>query len=44
MLPAVPGKLFDLHGQHMPAIGADELKLISQPMDFLDRISTTALA
>ncbi len=35
LLGRYPEKLFDLHGQHMPAIGADDLKLISQPMDFL---------
>ncbi|MCL2056800.1 MAG: GH1 family beta-glucosidase [Oscillospiraceae bacterium] len=28
-----PKKLWDLFGQHMPKIGADDMKIISQPLD-----------
>ncbi len=30
-----PAKLYELHGGHMPRIGTDDMKLISQPLDFL---------
>ena len=30
-----PKKLYDLHGEHMPQIKPDDMKIISQPLDFL---------
>ena len=30
-----PAKLYQLHGEHMPTIKADDMKTISQPLDFL---------
>lgn len=30
-----PAKLYQLHGEHMPQIKPDDMKIISQPLDFL---------
>lgn len=30
-----PKKIYDLYGQYMPKIGQDDMKIISQPLDFL---------
>ena len=30
-----PERLYELHGRHMPEIKADDMKIISQPLDFL---------